>query len=270
MNSASTSSPPDDQPTAELRCLIVDDESPARDELRFLLTQCPQAQVVGAAATAKEAELLLASVDYDIVFLDIRMPEVSGLELAERLRDHPRAPQIIFTTAYPDYAVDAFELSAVDYLLKPISEDRLNQAVSRAATRLAADGSAAAAAGVVDPARARPAATEGPGRLPVQRGDRTIFVEETDVVAASAAHGYSYLHLSDERVLASYTLGELENRFSANFYRVHRSYLANLNRIAELRPDFKGGLVLIMDDTAQTRIPVARRQAQELRRRLGL
>jgi len=264
MTSAINSDPPDMEPTGELRCLIVDDESPARNELRFLLASCPQAQVVGSAATAEEAGLLLAGVNYDIVFLDIRMPEVSGLELAERLREHPHPPQIIFTTAYPDYAVDAFELSAVDYLLKPISEARLNQAVARAAERIAAGGGAAPG----ESARTR--AAEGPGRLPVQRGDHTIFVVETDVVAASAAHGYSYLHLSDERVLASYTLGELENRFSANFYRVHRSYLANLNRIAELRPDFKGGLVLLMDDTAQTQIPVARRQAQELRRRLGL
>jgi len=102
MTSAINSDPPDMEPTGELRCLIVDDESPARNELRFLLASCPQAQVVGSAATAEEAGLLLAGVNYDIVFLDIRMPEVSGLELAERLREHPHPPQIIFTTAYPD------------------------------------------------------------------------------------------------------------------------------------------------------------------------
>lgn len=269
MTSASSTSPTDDPLPNQLRCLIVDDESPARNELRYLLTACPQTQVIGSAATAREADLLLADVDYDIIFLDIRMPEVSGLELAEQLREHANPPQIIFTTAYPDYAVDAFELSAVDYLLKPIDEDRLNQAVARAATRITKTAPSSTP-NEINTSGAPPAIPDQTGRLPVQRGDRTIFVAETDIVAASAAHGYCYLHLTEERLLASYTLGELENRFSANFYRAHRSYLANLNRIAELRPDFKGSLVLIMDDNDQTRIPVARRQAQELRRRLGL
>ncbi len=259
-------------PDRELRCLIVDDESPARDELRYLLDEHGGVQVVGSAATAEEALLLLENVGYDIVFLDIRMPGLSGLELAAILQDMPDSPQVVFTTAYPDHAVDAFGLSAVDYLLKPLSPERLAESIDRVRRRLDRPPTAAAPTTSEPPAtvRGEDPANRQTARLPIQRGDRTVFVHEDDIVAASAAHGYSYIYLNTERVLVNYSLTELEQRLSSSFFRVHRSYLANLNRLVELRPDFKGALVLVMDDQATTRIPVSRRQAQELRKRLGL
>ncbi|MEZ5216348.1 MAG: response regulator [Ilumatobacteraceae bacterium] len=110
---------------ATLRCLIVDDESPARDELRYLLQQLDDVEVVGSAATADEAAVLIDALHHDLVFLDIHMPGMDGLELAERLRGTPGAPAIVFTTAYPDHAVEAFGLDAADYLLKPLDERRL-------------------------------------------------------------------------------------------------------------------------------------------------
>lgn len=259
-------------PRWELRCLIVDDESPAREELRYLLDEQSGVQVVGSAATAEEAMLLLENVDYDIVFLDIRMPGLSGLELAAILHEKPDAPQVVFTTAYPDHAVDAFGLSAADYLLKPLSPERLAESIARVRHRLDRTSTATAStASAPTPAvRIENATTRHRSRLPIQRGDRTVFVHDDDIVAAAAAHGYSYVYLNTERVLVNYSLTELEQRLSPSFFRVHRSYLANLNRLVELRPDFKGALVLVMDDQANTRIPVSRRQAQELRKRLGL
>ncbi len=259
----------------DLRCLIVDDESPARDELRYLLDEHGGVQVVGSAATGEEALVLLQNVAYDIVFLDIRMPGLTGLELAARIQESPNRPQVVFTTAHPDHAVDAFDLSAADYLLKPLSSDRLAESIARAKARIASNEPAVSP---VDEAGHDPATMSGPGpvggyresRLPVQRGDRTVFVNDRDIVAAAAAHGYSYIYLKSERVLVNYSLTELEQRLSDAFFRVHRSYLANLNRLVELRPDFKGALVVVMDDDARTRIPVSRRQAQELRRRLGM
>lgn len=259
-------------PPRELRCLIVDDESPAREELRYLLDEHGGVQVVGSAATAEEALLLLENVVYDIVFLDIRMPGLSGLELAAILQDKPDSPQVVFTTAYPDHAIDAFGLSAADYLLKPLSPQRLAESIDRVRRRPARP-SAARAATTAEPVSMAPtgeAVTGRAMRLPIQRGDRTVFVDENDIVAAKAAHGYSYVYLNTERVLVNYSLSELEQRLSSSFFRVHRSHLANLNRLVELRPDFKGALVLVMDDRANTRVPVSRRQAQELRKRLGL
>ncbi|WP_235180973.1 LytTR family DNA-binding domain-containing protein [Nesterenkonia sp. AN1] len=119
------------------RALIVDDEAPAREELRFLLEEIGGVQVVGEATNGEEALLLLNSLAYDLVFLDIRMPGLSGLEVAQRLRgasapEGVRRPQVIFTTAYPDHAVEAFDLAAADYLVKPFSADRLQRSVQRA------------------------------------------------------------------------------------------------------------------------------------------
>jgi two-component system LytT family response regulator len=246
----------------QLRCLIVDDESPARDELRYLLQDFDGVQVVGAAATAEEAEVLLGAVDYDVVFLDIRMPGAGGLDLARRLTAVGGGPQVVFTTAHPDHAVDAFELSAADYLLKPFDSTRLAQALSRVGDRRSESPAA------VEPPQPAVEAP-GTGRLPVQRGERTVFVDERDLVSASAARGYCYLTLNQERVLVSYTLGELEERLSPRIVRVHRSHLVNLERVAELRSDYHGGLVVIMDDAASTVVPVSRRHGPQLRRRLG-
>ncbi len=247
-----------------IRCLIVDDEAPARDELRFLLDGLGGVQVVGAAATAEEAEMLLAAVDYDVVFLDIRMPGSDGLELAARLADVPDRPEIVFTTAYPDHAVEAFELSAADYLLKPFDAERLAQALARASARRS-DGPG--------PGRtvAAPEEAQTPTRrLTVRNGDRTMFISEEDVVAVSAARGYCYLTLSHERVLASYNLAELEERLSSKFIRPHRSHLVNLDRVAEIRSDYRGGLSMIMDDDASTVVPISRRMGPEVRKQLGL
>lgn len=253
-------------PVQDLRCLIVDDESPARDELRFLLDEAAGVQVVGAAATAEEAAVLIENVDYDLCFLDIRMPGRGGLDLAVELSDPDRhGPKIVFTTAYPDHAVEAFELSAVDYLLKPFSLERLEQALDRVRSQ------STHRAERPNPPNVEAAIEErGRHRLPIGRGNRTVFVDESEIVAAAAARGYSYLYLSEERVLVRYTLTELEARLSSSFYRVHRSYLANLNRLLELQADYKGALVLVMNDSKNTRIPVSRRQAHDVRRILRM
>ncbi|GAB6877177.1 LytR/AlgR family response regulator transcription factor [Thermaerobacter litoralis] len=131
--------PPGDRP---IRALIVDDEYPARAELRYRLSREPGVEITGEAATAREALRLIGALDYDVVFLDIAMPGISGLELAERLKQQPGAPYVIFTTAYDEYAVKAFEARALDYLLKPYSDDRLREALSRVRERLALRGGA--------------------------------------------------------------------------------------------------------------------------------
>lgn len=291
------------------RALIVDDEAPAREELRFLLNELGDlVQVVGEATTGDEALVLLNSLDYDVVFLDIRMPGLSGLEVAARLREKQRRPQIIFTTAFPDYAVDAFDLSAADYLVKPFDEQRLRRAISRAlgsageydagtdAAAVSSDsadrssgavaGSAGSAGGVggVDPEGDRPrqagrghAGGGHPGagpkplvRIPVQKDHRTVLVDGDAIVYAAAERGYSSLKLAEEKVLVSFSLNELERRLAGHFFRVHRSHLVNLRYVRELVPDYKGALALVMNDRQRSRVEVSRRHAAELRRRLGV
>lgn len=246
------------------RALIVDDEAPARAELRYLLEEFNQVQVVGEATNGEEALLLLRSLDYDLVLLDIRMPGGTGLEVAAALRELPRPPKVIFTTAYPDHAVEAFDLSAADYLVKPFDADRLGRALDRALTRTAEDPKP-------PPAGSRPPPDVEPlVRIPVQRDGRTVLVDRTAIVYASAVRGYSYLKLADERLLVSFSLNELERRLRGHFFRTHRSYLVNLDHVRELVPDFKGALVLVMNDRQRSRVEVSRRQARELRRRFGI
>ena len=281
------------------RALIVDDEAPAREELRFLIEELGEldgagpVQVVGEATNGEEALLLLRSLDYDLVFLDIRMPGLTGLDVARELMNQARRPQIIFTTAYPDHAVDAFDLAATDYLVKPFDAERFRRAVQRALASGAERPAAEAAAGEAqEQAQDHPAGHETgthraqqgrhvssePARqaepqlvrIPVQKDGRTVLVQGDSIVYAAASRGYSSLKLADERVLVSFSLNELERRLQGHFCRVHRSYLVNLRYVRELVPDFRGTLVLVMNDRQRSRVEVSRRHARELRRRLGL
>jgi DNA-binding LytR/AlgR family response regulator len=244
------------------RCLIVDDEAPARAELRYLLESFPDVQVVGEATNADEAAVLLDSLHYDVVMLDIRMPGGTGLELAARLRAQEHPPAIVFTTAYPDHAVEAFDLAAADYLVKPFDEDRLRRALERALRPFGADDDEL-------PGQA-PTVSAITARIPIQQAGRTVLVEPDAVYYASASRGYSYLKLADDRVLTTYSLADLERRLPDAFVRCHRSYLVNLRHVRELVSDFQGGLMLIMDDPERSRIEVSRRQAAALRRALGV
>ncbi len=256
----------DDPDRRRARCLIVDDEAPARAELRYLLQSFPDIQVVGEATNAEEAALLLDSVDYDVVLLDIRMPGGTGLDLAARLRrrEHPAA--VVFTTAYPDHAVDAFDLAAADYLVKPFDEERLARALRRAlgAARGDDDEPPVAPSGTTD---ATPAVGD---RVPIQQGGRTVLVEPADIYYATASRGYSYVKLADDTVLTTYTLADLERRLHGAFFRCHRSFLVNLRHVRELVSDHQGGLLLVMDDRDRSRVEVSRRQTAALRRALGV
>lgn len=256
------------------RALIVDDEAPAREELRYLLEEAAstQVQVVGEATNGEEALVLLRSLDYDLVFLDIRMPGLTGLQVAEQLRELPRQPKVIFTTAYPDHAVEAFDLAAADYLVKPFDAQRLARAVERALASGALPQEQGKADDAAPPAGNGNAPEERDRlvRIPVQRDGRTMLIEGDAIVYAAAARGYSSLKLAEDKVLVSFSLNELERRLHGHFCRVHRSYLVNLRYVRELVPDFRGHLALVMNDRQRSRVEVSRRHARELRRRLGV
>ncbi|GAB4083873.1 LytTR family DNA-binding domain-containing protein [Myceligenerans cantabricum] len=267
------------------RALIVDDEAPARAELRYLLEERGDVQVVGEAANGDEALQLLENIPYDLVLLDIRMPGTSGLDVAAAARRLPRPPRIVFTTAHPDHAVAAFDLEAADYLVKPFDAARLARAVERALTQPGSDDGTGTPGG--QRAEGQPGQHAGRGgssassggdrrdlpeplaKVPVQKDGRTVLVDQRAIVYASAARGYSYLKLTDERFLVTFSLNELERRLHGHFFRTHRSYLVNLDHVRELVPDFKGALACVMNDRQRSRVEVSRRQAAELRRRLG-
>ncbi|HYF95001.1 MAG TPA: LytTR family DNA-binding domain-containing protein [Symbiobacteriaceae bacterium] len=236
-----------------LKVLIVDDEAPARRELRALLAGFPNVQVVGDAADSAEAEQLIGAIDYDAVFLDIQMPGRSGLDLARRLLTQPRHPRVIFTTAYPEYAVDAFGVGAVDYLLKPFDEERLARALYRL------QGETPSAGPVVD-------------RIAAERGSKTVLVPVGEIVFAFARNEEVWLKLHQEALLCRrYALRELEEKLAnRGFLRVHRRFLVNLHKVGEVSSTYKQGLSVVMDDAAHTEVPISRSLLPTIKQRLGL
>lgn len=235
-----------------LKALVVDDEAPARSELRFLLGEAGGVEVVGEANNAIEALQLIKAIPYDVIFLDIQMPGLSGVQLAEALAAHPRPPAIVFVTAHSEHAVKAFEVKAADYLVKPVEIERLKQAISRLA----------------------PVSEQAPARverIPVEKAGKKLLISVEDILYIMAKDDYSYLHTAADRYLSTMSLASLEARLeSAGFFRIHRRYLVNLSRVKEVAPMYGGTLLLTLTDEAGTQIPVSRRRVPALKKALGL
>ena len=233
-----------------VRALIVDDEAPARSELRYLLQAHPDVEVVGEAASAAEAIALTRELPYDVVFLDVEMPGASGLETAPRIHERREPPAIVFVTAHAEYAVDAFAVEAFDYLLKPVDPDRLSRVVERLHERSHEN------AVPVD-------------KVPVVAGSGTELLDPDQIHYAHAEGDYSRVHTYDRAYLCTASLGELEERLGGRFARIHRSYLVNLAKVAAVRRA-SDRFRLQLGDAARTELDVSRRQSREVRERLGL
>lgn len=234
-----------------LKALVVDDEAPARSELRFLLGEVGGVEVVGEASNASEAFQLIRAIPYDVVFLDIDMPGVSGVQLAEAMARLERQPAVVFVTAHSEHAVKAFEVMAADYLVKPVEVDRLRVAIGRLA-----------------PAHSEEARVE---RIPVEKAGRKLLLQVEDIYYVMARDDYSYLHTESERYLSTVSLAHLEHRLSpSGFFRIHRRYLVNLAQVREVIPMYGGTLLLTLKDRAGTQVPVSRRRVPALKRALGI
>ncbi|NLW06408.1 MAG: response regulator transcription factor [Clostridia bacterium] len=250
----------------KLRTLIVDDEYPARQELRFMLQQFKDIEVVGEATNAREALNLINALDYTVLFLDINMPGMNGLELSRIIQKRPNPPLVIFVTAYEEYALEAFEVNAVDYLLKPFDEQRLGLAIERV-RRLVEQRSQQPPA-----AKTPPTAENGRlNRLPVEKSGKTILLDQNDLIYACTQGDNIYLKTSAEQYRTRFTLKELETRLDPRlFFRCHRCYIVNLTKIREIVPMINGTYTLIMADGKQSEVPVSRKQARKLKELLGI
>jgi DNA-binding LytR/AlgR family response regulator len=239
-----------------MRVLAVDDELPALEDLVRLLEASPAVERVESAASAEEALVALAGgTAIDAVFLDVRMPGLDGLELARVLRRFEHPPAVVFVSAFDDAAVDAFELAAVDYLRKPVSRRRLDEAIQRAAQRAPAG---------------EPAAVEDETlAVDALRGGGTRLLARSSVLYLQAHGDYVRVASSEGRFLVRARLSDLEERWAAHgFVRVHRGFVVNLRRAVEVRPRLNGTAVLVMADGDE--VPIARRQVGDLRRKLGV
>jgi len=237
--------------------LAVDDERPALEDLVRMLRASPLVRAVDGAASAAEALVALGDdgAAYDGLFLDVRMPGLGGLELARVLRRFERPPAVVFVSAFDDAAVHAFELAALDYLVKPVSRRRLHEAVervSRAAGAAAADG-----------------LDEDVLPVDMLRGGGTRLLARASILYVQAHGDYVRVASDEGRFLLRARMAELEARWTQHgFARVHRGYLVNLRRAVEVRPRVNGTAALVMADGAE--VPIARRQVGELRRRLAV
>jgi two-component system LytT family response regulator/two-component system response regulator LytT len=265
---------------SELTAVLVDDEELARDELGFLLGQIGQVSIIGQAINGVDALATIERLQPDVVFLDVQMPGLTGFEVARRMIESASRSHIIFVTAYDQHAIEAFEVNAVDYLLKPVDPVRLEVAVERARRRIAferAPDVAASAAGVttaqlekiVELVAERQSHRE---RLALKVGERFLLVQAEDIVYASLADDVITVVAGRHIGASNYrTLDELQERLDpAVFWRVHRSHLVNINKIKEIVPWFHRNYILRMKDEKATEIPVSRTQTRRLREYLKL
>lgn len=258
-----------------LRVLVVDDEQLAREELCFLLGEVEGIEILGQAADGIEALRLAGELKPDLVFLDVQMPGLTGFEVARRLIEADVMSQLVFVTAFDQYAIDAFGVNAVDYVLKPIDADRLELTLDRARTRLASRKAAKMPLTPEDLERVVEALQARQGRrdqLAVRTGERFVLVQADEVIHASLIDESIVVVTNTVSGTSNYrTLDELQTRLDpAVFWRVHRSHLVNITKIKEIVPWFSRNYLLKMKDAKSTEIPVSRSQTKRLREYLQL
>jgi two-component system, LytTR family, response regulator LytT len=250
-----------------IAALIVDDEQPARDELAFLLKSFPDIDVVGQGKNGPEAVNLIRDLAPQLVFLDVQMPGLDGFGVIKKLLEKKvRLPLFVFATAYDHYAVHAFEVNAIDYLLKPIARSRLEKAIGKVQHMIeAAESTHEKLDKLVQMLGEHPAAQKS--KLMVRSAGRLFLVDSDDIIFASVVDGVVTLVTKDiEGESNFHSVEDLQAILDPNtFWRAHRSYVVNINRIKEVIPWFKGSYQLKMKDRKQTEISVSRGQTQRLR-----
>ncbi|MDO4182740.1 MAG: LytTR family DNA-binding domain-containing protein [Coriobacteriia bacterium] len=236
-----------------LKAIIVDDEAPARSELRFLLDEIGQTDVVAEAASVREAIEKLKEYPCDVMFLDVNMPEATGLQLADALQHLKFPPAVVFVTAYSEFALEAFKVNAIDYLVKPVETDRLEQAIARVTEHVTLHAKA-----------------QRSERIPVEKAGKKILINVDKIRFVMARDDYAYLQTDTDRFFSTVSLAHLEKRLEGHgFFRVHRGYLVNLSLVEEVEA-VSGGTLLLTLNQVDEKIPVSRRRVSALKKALGI
>lgn len=244
----------------KIRCIIIEDEVPTQEELKFLLSQYDFITVAGCAADGVSGYGLIRELQPDVVFLDISIPGMNGIELAAKLRYMSRPPRVVFTTAYSEHAVKAFELGAADYLLKPYDEERVHLALERILRSMAAEGPAQERT-----ARTAPQALE---RLPVLENGKTVLIDSRTISYCVSENEVITVVADGGRYLSLHTLQELIER--AGLFRIHKSFGVNPGRIREIYPWFNGTYQIVLDNPERSQLTVSRSYVKLLKGKLGL
>jgi len=243
-----------------IKALIVDDEYPAREELRYHLKKFDNIKIIGEAATLEEAESLINEVSYDLIFLDINFSVSNGIDFGMRLQNSDHSPFIVYVTAYDTYAVKAFDTNAIAYILKPIDELLFSQTLSRVISKISENKPTT-----------KPKAMNPLGKLSAELNGRTIMVDIQDIFYSYADQNYVFFKRINDSVITRHTLNQLEIQLVPfHFFRANRSQLVNLKHIKEITPFYNGSCDLIMNDPSHSVISVSRRQSKLLKDLLNL
>ncbi|MBQ6650294.1 MAG: response regulator transcription factor [Atopobiaceae bacterium] len=238
-----------------LSAMIVDDEAPARSELRYLLEETGRVDSITEASSARETVEKLMEGRPDVLFMDISMPKTTGMQLAEALHRLKNPPAIVFVTAYSEYALEAFDVDAVDYLMKPVETDRLERALDKVQARLKPQASAHTSV----------------ERIPVEKGGRKVLVPIDQIRYIEAKDDYSCIYTDNDRFLSTISLAQLENKLAPHgFFRVHRGYIVNLEYVEDVEVVSSGILQLGINGVEGKKISVSRRRVVQLKRALGI
>jgi len=252
-----------------INTIIVDDEKPAREELAYLLKGFPEINVIGQGRNGVDAVNLIKEHAPDLVFLDVQMPGLDGFGVLKKLVERKmRVPHVVFATAYDHYAVQAFDVNAVDYVLKPFDKARISKAIQRARKEIEAQTSPTERLEqlVSQLGNAKQSSTQ-PVKVLVKSQQRLLLVDAEDVIWASIDGGMITVMAKEIEGISNYhTLEEMAAALDSDvFWRPHRSYLVNIHHIKEVVPWFKAGYMLKMSDKKQTEIPVSRAQIKRMR-----
>jgi DNA-binding LytR/AlgR family response regulator len=245
-----------------IRTLIVDDEKLARDRLQSFLRNVKDIEVIGQARNGVEAIRMIEEESPDLVFLDVQMPGTDGFGV---LKAVSKRFQLVFSTAYDEYAIKAFEVQATDYLLKPISRTRLEEAVRRVRERLESHSPATDFTAVLKALEERE--RRYVEQLPVHKGRQILIVPVDEVYWFEVEYRLVYAHTAGDRFMTNFTLKELEERLDPDvFFRAHKSRLVNLKRVKAIVPWFGGRFKLVMRNPESSEVELSRAQARVLRR----
>jgi two-component system response regulator LytT len=237
-----------------IRVIIADDERLAREELAYQLQQESDIELLPCATNGRELLQLVEEHQPDVVFLDMKMPEMEGIQAARMLSSRKQQPLIVFSTAYEDYALEAFKLNAVDYLLKPTEPHRLKETLNRLRKRLSEGTS-------IPPIKV--------SKLLIETNSRLVVIDPESIMYAVRDDRVVQIYTAEECYLAKMTLQQLEERLQPHsFFRTHKSYLVNLQYVSELEPWFNGAYNLILKGPKRIQIPVSRSYAKDLLKRL--
>lgn len=238
----------------QFRVMIVDDERYARDELRYLLEDFPRLSIVGEADSGEKAIMKALQLKPDVVFLDIEMPKMNGIDVATSLKEMKKSPLIVFATAYPQFAAEAFRINAIHYLLKPYDREEITQAVQRIHHELFPEPHSDIAHGL--------------GRIAVEKDGEIDYVAIENILYMSPEGKQTKIITKDHEYLIKSSLKDLEQRLTSHsFFRVHRSYLVNLIYVTRLTPWFNGAYHIELEGITK-QLPVSRNYVKKLREKL--